>query len=176
MTGGNVLINGSRRACLVDFGLSSIKAEFEGTSYWSSTVGGAIRWRALELLPTPKNGYNPILTTACDIYSFGSVMLEVRRAVALVHDICRFSDCSCLQTLSAKMPYYDIRSDLRVLYELFHGIRPRRPSSPMLTNGYWTFITQCWHETPGSRPRIETVTECLHYFRRALEGPYSVGR
>jgi serine/threonine protein kinase len=63
---------------LVDFGLSTIKAVFEGTSYAPSTVGGAIRWRAPELLDFTEEDFTPILTTACDIYSYGSVMLQVR--------------------------------------------------------------------------------------------------
>jgi hypothetical protein len=62
---------------LVDFGLSTIKAAFEDT-YSQSTVGGAIRWRALELLHFTEENFTPILTAACDIYSYGSVMLQVR--------------------------------------------------------------------------------------------------
>lgn len=69
---GNVLLNAEGKACLTDFGLSSIKAEFEGTSYWSSTVGGAIRWRATELFEN-----EPVLTKECDIYSFGCIMMQV---------------------------------------------------------------------------------------------------
>ncbi|KAF7976005.1 hypothetical protein HWV62_8006 [Athelia sp. TMB] len=47
----NVLIDDNRIACLTDFGLSTLRAGFENPSYWTSTVGGAIRWRAPELLP-----------------------------------------------------------------------------------------------------------------------------
>ena len=74
----NILIDSDGKARLVDFGLSTIKAVFEGTSYSQSTVGGAIRWRALELLHFTEEDFTPILTTACDIYSYGSVMLQVR--------------------------------------------------------------------------------------------------
>ena len=83
----NVLISNEHNACLTDFGLSRILAEFEGTSYWSSTVGGALRWRAPELLPrqddpveeddTEKSKESgPVLTFECDVYSFGCVMLQ----------------------------------------------------------------------------------------------------
>ena len=85
-----MLISNEHHACLTDFGLSRILAEFEGTSYWSSTVGGALRWRAPELLPeqeeaveeeedgTEKRKENgPVLTFECDVYSFGCVMLQV---------------------------------------------------------------------------------------------------
>ena len=73
----NILIESDGKARLVDFGLSTIKAVFEGTSYSLSTVGGAIRWRARELLHFTED-FTPVLTTACDIYSYGSVMLQVR--------------------------------------------------------------------------------------------------
>lgn len=59
--------------------MSSIKAEFEGYS-WTSTIGGAIRWRAPELLP--QNDHAPVLSNACDVYSFGNVMLHVRLLVS----------------------------------------------------------------------------------------------
>jgi hypothetical protein len=73
----NILINGDGKALLVDFSLSTIKAEFEGTSYYSSTVGGALRWRAPELLSVSEDDVAPNLSTACDISSYGSVALQV---------------------------------------------------------------------------------------------------
>jgi serine/threonine protein kinase len=80
LTGTNVLIDLNGKAYIADFGLSAIKAEFENTpsSYWPSTVGGAIRWRAPELLPAPSNDYVPVLSSPCDVYSFGSLTLQVR--------------------------------------------------------------------------------------------------
>lgn len=58
---------------------------FVDTSYWSDTVGGAIRWRAPELIEPMSSGgeetkvYVPDLTWKCDIYSFGSLVLHVRK-------------------------------------------------------------------------------------------------
>lgn len=63
---------------MIGFGLSSVEAELEGTS----TAGAAMRWRAPELLPpmgADLYSFTPTLTLACDIYSFGSVTLQVRR-------------------------------------------------------------------------------------------------
>ncbi|KAF7969928.1 hypothetical protein HWV62_20075 [Athelia sp. TMB] len=47
----NVLIDDDGNACLTDFGLSFIVPDFIDTSYWSRSVGGAMRWRAPELIP-----------------------------------------------------------------------------------------------------------------------------
>ena len=83
MIKANILINAKGDACLTDFGLSFIFPEFLDNHYWSSTVGGAIRWRAPELLPPPSQNveeienYVPALTRLCDIYSFGGVVLHV---------------------------------------------------------------------------------------------------
>lgn len=82
VTGANVLIGDDGVGRLVDFGLSIIKAEFEGTSFITSTRGGALRYRALELVPSIDADVQideriTQLNTMCDIYSLGSVVLEV---------------------------------------------------------------------------------------------------
>lgn len=66
----------------MDFGLSFICKEFAGTSYWSSRLGGVVRYRAPELLApawcADIDNYVPELTLQCDVYSFGILMLYVR--------------------------------------------------------------------------------------------------
>lgn len=42
LSGANILISQEGKACITDYGFSSIGAEFEGTSYFSSTVGGSM--------------------------------------------------------------------------------------------------------------------------------------
>ena len=82
LTSCNILISDTGTACITDFGLSVIPAEFGGTSFITSTVGGAIRFRAPELLPTADTEleakFKAQLTLECDVYSLGSVLLEVR--------------------------------------------------------------------------------------------------
>ncbi|KAG1731636.1 uncharacterized protein EDB91DRAFT_1252071 [Suillus paluster] len=53
LTGSNVLVYGNGRACLADFGLSTIILEFKGTSYFTTNVWGNIRWAAAELYEAP---------------------------------------------------------------------------------------------------------------------------
>ncbi|KZP09975.1 kinase-like protein, partial [Athelia psychrophila] len=134
LSGSNILINENHHACLGDFGLSSIQADSEGTGYWTSTIGGAIRWRAPELLPSLVSDvytFQPDLSWRCDIYSFGSVMLQV---------------------LSNTIPYDYITRAECVLIELFRRQPPRRPASHILTDEYWSFIQRCWGDEPQSRP------------------------
>ncbi|KAF7979242.1 hypothetical protein HWV62_43216 [Athelia sp. TMB] len=144
----NILINAKGDACLTDFGLSVILPEFLGTSYWSRTAGGAIRWRAPELLPPSSEddleieAYAPVLSRSCDIYSFGSVALHV---------------------MSRKIPYHNIDCEARVI--LLMGLRkqPSRPPVPHLAEPYWQLVTYCWGERgdPTSRPSIEQVLHAI---------------
>lgn len=77
LTGANILITDNGSACLCDFGLSSIAAEFAGTSYITSTLGGNVRWAAPELYHQPEDGSATVVNTHSDVYSYGSVTLEV---------------------------------------------------------------------------------------------------
>lgn len=120
-----------------DFGLSTIVAGLQGTSFTSSTVGGALRWAAPELYRTGmQTEIIPEVAKPCDIYSFGSVML---------------------QALSGRIPYDDISSDIQVLIEMMRGQFPRRPPNNLLSDEFWLFITSCWDNEPKSRPNVEAV-------------------
>jgi serine/threonine protein kinase len=69
-----VLIDDDGGACLCDFGLSLVVAE-NVRSYFTSTIGATVRWAAPEVHCL--HGSVLAITPASDIYSFGSVMLEV---------------------------------------------------------------------------------------------------
>lgn len=77
LTSNNVLIGSDRTAFLADFGLSGTLARFPGMSYlaMSRHRPGALRWTAPELLSAEDSA--SAFTTQSDIYSFGSIMLQV---------------------------------------------------------------------------------------------------
>jgi len=75
LTGANILIDDQRKACLCDFGLSNI-IDFEASNVYSS-VSGAIRWADASLYRMQIEDHVPKPTKRSDIYSFGSVTLEV---------------------------------------------------------------------------------------------------
>ncbi|KZP30416.1 kinase-like protein [Athelia psychrophila] len=149
LTCKNILIDNQGKACITDFGLSILKAEFEGTHYMTSTAGGAIRYRAPELFPGPSNdpavlnGFTPVLTPACDIWSLASVIL---------------------QTLTGVVPYHNIKDHYCVLITIvLGGIRPPRLEVAALTDEYWNCINTMWGKpgTPSSRPRAEQAYTSL---------------
>ncbi|OJA09028.1 hypothetical protein AZE42_09025 [Rhizopogon vesiculosus] len=70
----NILVHGNGRACLADFGLSTVLMEFVGASYLTDAIEGNVRWAAAELFEADP----PLsLSFECDIYSFGSIILQV---------------------------------------------------------------------------------------------------
>ncbi|KAF7975172.1 hypothetical protein HWV62_10363 [Athelia sp. TMB] len=147
LTPANILIDDNGKACLTDFGLSSLKAGFQGTSYWTGTIGGAMRWRAPELLPSihwdATVPFAPVLTTACDIFSYGQIVLQVR-------------------VFSEQFPYYEIKSMDCLTIQLFLRKEPQRPSasiSPKLTDKYWMLAKECWGKdlNPDTRPSAEAL-------------------
>ncbi|KAG2752828.1 kinase-like protein [Suillus brevipes Sb2] len=121
LTGSNVLIYGNGRACLADFGLSTIILEFVGTSYFTSSIRGNVRWVAAELCEV--SGDEELeLSAECDIYSFGSITLQV---------------------LTCKVPYYNVKKDIAVLGQVMKGMKPEPPKESQIAPGHWEFIQRC---------------------------------
>jgi len=107
-------------------------------NYYTSSLGGAVRWAAPELFDVPAaSAVLPKATVASDVYSYGSVVLEV---------------------LSGNVPYHQLKSDAQVLIQLSKGIKPQRPSSNNITDAEWEFISNCWKEPPTLRPSTSEVT------------------
>ncbi|KAF8889130.1 kinase-like domain-containing protein [Infundibulicybe gibba] len=133
LSGPNILINNQGKACLCDFGLSSVVAELQDGGHPKSTLGGSIRWADCQLYrPQEEDGAGGYtLTTRSDIYSFGSVVLEL---------------------LSGRIPYHYIHVDALVVIELHKGNKPRRPARTFVTDLQWAFIQRCWADDANERP------------------------
>jgi serine/threonine protein kinase len=145
LTGSNVLIYADGRACLADFGLSTIVLEFVGTSYFTSSIRGNVRWVAAELCEAPED--NEIsLSTECDIYSFGSITLQV---------------------LTCKVPYYNVKNNILVLGQVIKGKKPELPKESQIAPGHWKFIQQCWLPR-ASRPSVGEIVAFVECERQAL--------
>ena len=87
----NVLIDADDRACISDFGLSTILDEIGGSTFATASTGkprGTLRWAAPELLgfldheEAKTQHIGP--TIRSDIYSFGGIMLQVC-GIAVLH-------------------------------------------------------------------------------------------
>lgn len=81
MSKANVLVDGSGRACLADFGLSAVTDPLilNWTSHSSATSkGGTARWQAPELNDPEADQIFPN-TKASDVYAWSCVTYEVCR-------------------------------------------------------------------------------------------------
>ncbi|KAF5317548.1 hypothetical protein D9619_013143 [Psilocybe cf. subviscida] len=149
LTGSNVLIDDNFHAQLCDFGLSTLLLEecedsLSVQSVYTSHLGGSVRWADAYLFRSFEDDIAPpLIGTWNDIYSFGSIMLEV---------------------LSGRMPYHYLRNDAQVVIQLHQGIKPRRPASTFVDDDQWELIQSCWQEPPQKRPSandVLTVTKDL---------------
>ncbi|KAG1741464.1 kinase-like domain-containing protein [Suillus paluster] len=139
LTGNNVLINNNGSACLTDFGLSGTLSELAGMTYLIKTScrPGALRWTAPEFFSGDESA--AVVTTQSDIYSFGSIMLQV---------------------LTGDVPWSYLKNDGAITLHLSQGIIHRRPPSRYVTDRCWDFILRCWSTTPNDRP---SAAEALQF-------------
>ncbi|KAF7986581.1 hypothetical protein HWV62_26342 [Athelia sp. TMB] len=143
----NVLIDDNGNACLTDFGLSFILPEFKDTPLWSSNIGHLNRWSPAELVPPigeDAEGYVPQLTSRCDIYALG---------------------CLVLYGISGERPYHRSKETM-VVINLHHRKHPPRPLNPRLNDEYWRLINRLWGMPgkPATRPTAEEVVKDILAF------------
>ncbi|KAF8437620.1 kinase-like domain-containing protein, partial [Boletus edulis BED1] len=148
LSGTNVLICENGSAYISDYGLSMLLTELGGSTFATPFhVWGTLRWTAPELLDleddTDEESSRVAPTTQSDVYSFGSIMLQI---------------------LSGKVPYHYYKHELQVLYAISKGKTPLRPSGiarQRITERQWMFIQQCWSTVniTRSRPSSEDIVE-----------------
>lgn len=144
LTGNNILIFGDGRAVLADFGMSTALKELWGSTYFTESARGTLRWAAPELFQCNEDGTTGFAGPPCDVYSFGSIILQV---------------------ISGKAPYSYLNSDTQVVGMVVRGIRPERPSKPRLEDEQWDIIQWCWAPDATQRPEIGEVADALNSVR-----------
>jgi serine/threonine protein kinase len=162
----NVLIDGNNKAVVADFGLSNIV--IDGPSYVTSSIGGSVRWAAPEHFRLLEDSCVSTVTTYGDIYSYGSVMLQVRAINTMQRNSfwLTINLVDVRQVLSGKLPYHHLLKDAEVLINLHHGVHPPRPAE--LLDEYWALISRCWAKDPCTRPAITEISKCIQHHYRAL--------
>ncbi|KAF9448075.1 kinase-like protein [Macrolepiota fuliginosa MF-IS2] len=145
LKGLNILISDAGFACLADFGLSAVMDA--DVIRWASLktgaqVGGTARWMAPEIIDGAEIGLlRP--SSASDVYSLASVMIEV---------------------FTGEVPYHEIPQSVTVIAKIIRGIKPAKPKREKaleLTEGIWKIMQKCWSDTPSDRPTVDQVLELL---------------
>jgi serine/threonine protein kinase len=152
ISGLNILVDHQGRAQLSDFGVMMLLAEIPASIQPSGGIRSAVRWTDPQLFEVQKGENNPcILTEQTDIYSIGSVLLQL---------------------LTGSIPYYDIKDNIRVLVLSSTGVKPKCPPDASVTSAEWSFIQRCWSPRGlPSRPTIEEIEEFLESEIRIADLP-----
>ncbi|KAG6832085.1 hypothetical protein H0H87_002913 [Tephrocybe sp. NHM501043] len=144
----NILVDGCGRACIADFGISSVSDAniLAWTSHTSgASKGGSLRWQAPELFDL-ENDENVPNTAASDIYAWS---------------------CVCYEVFTGNIPFVHIARDASVMLQVTKGARPIRKigegSENGLTDDIWSLMQDCWATEPVDRPTIEMVINRLAY-------------
>ncbi|KAF9789222.1 kinase-like domain-containing protein [Thelephora terrestris] len=159
LKGANILINQSHRACLVDFGLSTIASVEYNTgtnassisvvskaSLMSFTAGGTTRWISPELLHPERFGASDDRPTKkSDCYALGMVVYEV---------------------LSGNSPYRHIKNPEPLMCAIMNGYRPKKPKAAEslgFTDELWKAVQRCWLTDASARPDVGTMLSHLNH-------------
>ncbi|KAJ7084501.1 kinase-like domain-containing protein [Mycena crocata] len=154
LKGTNILVTPSGRACIADFGLSTITGSMVACFSASTTTSvqrGTARWQAPELLRG-----DSVNNFGSDMYAFASV---------------------CYEILSGKIPLHDV-SEPAVIFKVLEGIRPARPvpwPDNEAYNHIWELlqqiVEQLTHAPIGaehSQPGMDWDDSYSSRFRRSL--------
>ncbi|KAJ7797943.1 kinase-like domain-containing protein [Mycena olivaceomarginata] len=139
LKGVNILVTPSHRACIADFGVSSIvKAITVRFTHTTAKKGGCTaNYLAPELFQGESENH------------FGS-------------DVYAFS-CVCHEIMTGNVPFHDLRHEMAVILKVIAGDRPLRPmscSAPAL-DGLWTLMQKCWAQDARVRPTAAEIVEQL---------------
>ncbi|KAG1887236.1 kinase-like domain-containing protein [Suillus subluteus] len=154
LTGSNVLIGRDRTPYLADFGLSGILTQLPGMTYIAmmSCHPGALRWSAPELFSAEESASS--VTTQSDIYSFGSIMLQV---------------------LTGNLPWSHLTREFQMYQVIMERKKHPCPADAHITGHHWNFMTSCWSKTAINRPSAEEAlqfidSELFLYDRGSVDG------
>ncbi|KAF8552202.1 kinase-like protein [Imleria badia] len=145
LSGLNVLITKRERACLSDFGLSTLIEQVSDTTSSDLSFPGNIRWAAPELLDGCKEGTpaSQLSSPQADIYSFGSIMLQI---------------------LSGKPPFHEIQRVAQIVIMISRGNQPSRVpgwDGEAIPDVLWAFIEACWAKAPSTRPPSKEIVHFI---------------
>ncbi|KAJ7577204.1 kinase-like domain-containing protein, partial [Mycena floridula] len=134
----NILVTAMHRACIADFGLSTIAAsQFPiMSSSKSSNQGGTMPWQAPETIKYPDPTGN---THESDMYAFA---------------------CVCCEVFTGKPPFCETDNlhELRIRNMVLAGERPKRPASSELTDA---LMVDCWKPNEQDRPTANEMVSRL---------------
>ncbi|KAJ7367870.1 kinase-like domain-containing protein [Mycena albidolilacea] len=133
----NIMVTPSGRACIADFGLSSIVDELSLNIMFSSRSGwaGTVRYQAPELLTSERSSH-----FGSDVYAFA---------------------CVCYEILTGKVPFFEIANEMAIAIKVINeGARPSKPE--VVSPEYlWLLVDDCWRQKADERPTTAIILQRL---------------
>ncbi|KAF8211573.1 kinase-like domain-containing protein [Mycena galopus ATCC 62051] len=131
----NILVTPSGRACIADFGLSSIFDELSLRMTFStrSARAGTVRYQAPELLKNDRRNH-----FGSDVYAFA---------------------CVCYEILTGKVPFSEIANEAAIILKVIEGIRPS--GLEMIPQDLRLLLDDCWHQEADERPTAAAILQRL---------------
>ncbi|KAF8211580.1 kinase-like domain-containing protein [Mycena galopus ATCC 62051] len=131
----NILVTPSGRACIADFGLSSIVDELSLKMTFSSHSGrgGTVRYQAPELLKNDSPNH-----FGSDVYAFA---------------------CVCYEILTGKVPFFEVANEAAIIFKVIEGIRPSGLEA--ISPDFRLLIGACWHQEADKRPTMTAILRRL---------------
>ncbi|KAJ6516345.1 kinase-like domain-containing protein [Mycena sanguinolenta] len=133
----NILVTPSRRACITDFGLSSIVDELSLKMSFSSRSGraGTVRYQAPELLKNESSTH-----FGSDVYAFACVGYEV---------------------LTGKVPFYEVANEAAIICKVV--IDEARPLGleMIFPDDLRLLLEDCWNQKAETRPTSTAILRHL---------------
>lgn len=154
LKGGNILIDCQGYAIITDFGLSKVMSDFSTSAgiACSSFFAGTMRWMAPEMILALVEDESEAkvlrVTTATDVYAFGSV---------------------CLEIMTGALPYPCRKHDPGVMIDIMRGIKPSRGASMPDSESFNMLLDACWRQEPALRPKMGEVLECLRRLEAGID-------
>ncbi|KAJ7205761.1 kinase-like domain-containing protein, partial [Mycena pura] len=127
----NILVTPSGRACIADFGLSSVENAMTLQFHHSTAStgrAGTPRYHAPELF----KGQKP--HPGSDVYAFA---------------------CVCYEILTGQRLFHDLMNDMAVMFHVLEGNRPPRPMS--CSESLWELLQNCWDGKAEMRPTAAQI-------------------
>ncbi|KAJ7191543.1 kinase-like domain-containing protein [Mycena pura] len=143
LKGINILVTPSQRACIADFGLSSIvnAMTLRLTTSTAPTNRGTARYQAPELFQLGDEETSK--TFESDVYAFA---------------------CVCYEILTGMFPFYEFANDLKIMFAVSAGKRPSRSvscSGTIALDALWELLQRCWDGQVKVRPTAAKIVEQL---------------
>ncbi|KAJ7934310.1 kinase-like domain-containing protein, partial [Mycena leptocephala] len=123
LKGLNILVTPSGKACIADFGVSTIAnaMTMQFTQSTANSRAGTARYQAPELLRGERRNH-----FGSDVYALA---------------------CVCYEIMAEKIPFYDLPNDMTVMFKVLEGKRPLRPMSWSGTTAFddfWGLMESYW--------------------------------